>query len=85
MDCTIYVVKTKTQISCTVTSQLICAFVFAYAKSRFPHDAAHKFVCELSVFLTHPLVTILMVVQSLGNTSGCTSSWNTRNILLRNA
>ena len=24
-----------------VTAQLICAFVFAYAKSRFSHDAAH--------------------------------------------
>ena len=28
-------------ISCTVTAQLICAFVFANAKSRFSHDAAH--------------------------------------------
>ena len=24
-----------------VTAQLICVFVFAYAKSRFSHDAAH--------------------------------------------
>ena len=24
-----------------VTAQLICGFVFAYAKSRFSHDAAH--------------------------------------------
>ena len=30
--------KTKAQISCVVTAQLICAFVFAYAKSRFSHD-----------------------------------------------
>ena len=29
--CTIYVVKTKTLISCIVTAQLICDFVFAYA------------------------------------------------------
>ena len=28
-------------ISCLVTAQLICAFVFAYAKIRFSHDAAH--------------------------------------------
>ena len=28
-DCTIYVAKTKALISCTVTAQLICAFVFA--------------------------------------------------------
>ena len=40
MDCTIYVVKTKGLISCVVTAQLSCAFVFAYAKSRFSHDAA---------------------------------------------
>ena len=33
--------KTKVQISCTVTLQLICTFVFAYSKSRFSHDAAH--------------------------------------------
>ena len=31
MDCNIYVAKTKA---------LICVFVFAYAKSRFSHDAA---------------------------------------------
>ena len=28
-------------ISYTVTGQLICAFVFAFAKSRFSHDVAH--------------------------------------------
>ena len=38
MHCTIYVVKTKSLISCAVTAQLICAFVFAYTKSRFSHD-----------------------------------------------
>ena len=26
-------------ISCAVTEQLICVFVFAYAKSRFSHEA----------------------------------------------
>ena len=39
--CTIYVAKTKALMSCVVTAQLICAFVFAYAKNRFSHDAAH--------------------------------------------
>ena len=39
-DCTIYVEKTKVPISCAVTAHLICIFVFAYAKSRFSHDAA---------------------------------------------
>ena len=28
-------------ISCAVTMQLICAFVFVNAKSRFSHGAAH--------------------------------------------
>ena len=28
-------------MSCAVTAQLICGFVFAYAKSRFSHDEAH--------------------------------------------
>ena len=36
-----YVAKTKMLISFPVTAQLICAFVFVYAKSRFSHDAVH--------------------------------------------
>ena len=40
-DCTIYVAKTKALISCAVTAQLICVFVFAFAKSRFSHNEAH--------------------------------------------
>ena len=28
-----------------VTAQLICAFVFAYAKSRFSHDVAQLMFC----------------------------------------
>ena len=39
-DCTIRVAKTKALISFEVTAKLICVFVFAYAKSRFSHDAA---------------------------------------------
>ena len=39
-DCTIYVAKTKALINCVVTSQLICAFVFAYAKILFSRDGA---------------------------------------------
>ena len=31
--------KTKALISCAATMQLICAFVYAYAKSRFSYDA----------------------------------------------
>ena len=44
MDCTIFVAKTKSLIRCAVTAQQICAFVFAYAKSRFSHNAAHFIV-----------------------------------------
>ena len=40
-DCTICVAKTKALISCAVTAQLICVFVFAYARNRFSHDTAH--------------------------------------------
>ena len=36
-----HVAKTKALISCAVTAQLICAFVFAKAKIWFSHDAAH--------------------------------------------
>ena len=32
------IAKTKALISCAVTAQLICVFVFAYAKSRFSHN-----------------------------------------------
>ena len=32
--------ETKALISCAVSAQLICAFVFAYAKICFLHDAA---------------------------------------------
>ena len=39
-DCTIYVAKTKAQISSTVNAHLILAFVFAYAKSRSSHEVA---------------------------------------------
>ena len=33
--------KTKALISFAVTAKLICAFVFAYAKCCFSHDAAN--------------------------------------------
>ena len=33
--------KTKALISCAVTAQLICAFVFSYAIIQFSHVVAH--------------------------------------------
>ena len=41
MNCTIRVAKTKALISCAVTAQLICVFVFAYANCWFSHAKAH--------------------------------------------
>ena len=38
------VAKTKALISFAVTAKLICVFVFAYAKSKFSHDAARILV-----------------------------------------
>ena len=35
MDCSINLVNTKALISCVVTAQLICIFVFAYVKIGF--------------------------------------------------
>ena len=40
--------KTKALISYAITTQLICSFVFAYAKSRSSHDVAVMF---LNVFI----------------------------------
>ena len=39
--CTTKVAKTKALISFAATAKLICVFVFAYAKIRFSHVAAH--------------------------------------------
>ena len=39
--CTIYVAKTNSLISCEITVQLICTFVFVCSNSRFSHVAAH--------------------------------------------
>ena len=49
MNGTIYVAKTKGLISCAVTEQLICTFVFAvYAYCWFSLAAAHICVVSLS-------------------------------------
>ena len=32
--------KTEVLISCAITAQLICSFVFAYAKNCFSHNVA---------------------------------------------
>ena len=51
-DCTIYVAKTKVLISCAATAQLICAFVFAYAKLRFFNMYSYP-LTHLRIFFQH--------------------------------
>ena len=46
-DCIIHETKTKVLISCAVTVQLICVFVFAYAKSWVSHNEAHIIVVKI--------------------------------------
>ena len=46
--------KTKALISFAVTVKLICFFVFAYAKSRFSHDAA-QLIYQYDVHFSHDL------------------------------
>ena len=48
--------KTKALISFAVTAKLICVFVFAYAKSRFSHDAAQIGMCY--VLMTHSIMAL---------------------------
>ena len=45
--------KIKALISCTVTAQLIRAFVFAEAKVRFSHDAAQILLSFFFFFLEY--------------------------------
>ena len=45
---TIYKATTKVLISFAVTAKLICDFVFAYAKGRISHDAAHMLQANFS-------------------------------------
>ena len=49
--------KTKVLISCAITAQLICTFVFTYAKGRFSHDTSHK------------LKVLMLLISSITNTS----------------
>ena len=42
-------------MSCAVTVQLICVFVFAYAKSRFSHGVAHN---EVMLSRAHQVIRV---------------------------
>ena len=56
MDFTIPMAKTKALISCAVNAQLICVFVFAYAKIRFSHNRAYIQAIRMQIaVLTKPM------------------------------
>ena len=59
-DCTIHVAKTKALISCAVTAQLICVFVFAYADCWFYHAQA-QMVLHLNWLVELTLATIFSI------------------------
>ena len=67
-----YLAKTKALISFVVTAKLICVFVFAYAKIRFPHDAAH--ICSLAFLSTEADKCSLEDVQYLPKSDHQTQS-----------
>ena len=55
MNYTVYLVKAKALISFAVTAKLICAFVLAYAKSRFSHDVqlSINLLWRIGIFNAH--------------------------------
>ena len=65
-DCTIRVGKTKALISFAVTAKLICVFVFAYAKIRFSHVAAHFIFRWNSCKQTEQMVGCILQRDILG-------------------
>ena len=65
---TISVAKTKALISCAVTAQLICTFVFAKAKIRLSHDEApicHRF-CTVTSFMLSALTKLCVSALTRG-------------------
>ena len=60
----IYVAKTKALISFAVTAKLICVFVFAYAKSRFSHAAAHLMIIERPFSSLHESLCCVCSLES---------------------
>ena len=76
-NCTICEVKTKALISCALTVQLICSFVFAYTCMRNPSflmTQSHSSTCNNHVIIIfflntyHSLCNIVFVGNHLENT-----------------
>ena len=59
MDSTIYVAKTK-----ALTAKLICHFVFAYAKSRFSHDAVRIILVMLTIVRKQHILRMMSLLSS---------------------
>ena len=59
--------KTKALISFAVTAKVICVFVFAYAKSRFSHDAAQISIdlCFCTAVSDYPLIVVYILEINL--------------------
>ena len=51
-----YGAKTKVLISCAVTTQLVCAFVFVYAKNKFFFMT--RLMTRLKIFAKFPETTV---------------------------
>ena len=47
-----------------VTAQLICAFVFAYAKRRFSHGAAHMFVNTFYAIVVGATLSVILELDT---------------------
>ena len=56
--------KTKALISCAVTAQLICVFVFAYAKSRFSHNEVHLMKLMIPVDIHFVLLSLYELMDA---------------------
>ena len=63
-NCTICVAKTKALISCAVTAQLICAFVFAWVRIRYSHDATHMIWMVYMYFIFYKKYFLQMCFRS---------------------
>ena len=55
----------RSYFSCAVTAQLICAFVFAYAKSNFYYDMAHiDFLKQMIMTMEYSLINSVDTLYS---------------------
>ena len=77
----IYVEKTMVMISYAVTVQLICAFVFAYAKSGFSNHAAQNDLsllhrCMFSASLMMSMLILPNVLRDDYQIISCMIAWD---------